>query len=304
MRVGVAMIVKNEEAMLARCLESVKQADEIVVCDTGSCDRTIEIARAHTDRVFTDYQWQDSFAEARNHAKSKSTADWILSIDADEILLSDFSDVRRAASLALNAVDCLQIAGDNGTRNLFPRLFRNAPEIQWNPAHRAHNVLNVVGEHVGDVAKDDSLVKIQYDYSPAHYQDPDRTKRMLELSLKENPRNVRAMFYLAREYAYRRMWDDALVLYGRHVQCSDHLAEKAEAFLAMAQIYFKKGMGNDARDACAQALIINPHFKEALLLMADLAGNGRGNPRWQKNANQWLKLAETADNSEVLFVRT
>ena len=56
--IAVAMIVKNEEDLLARCLESVKEADAIYICDTGSVDRTIEIARQYTENVYLDFIWQ------------------------------------------------------------------------------------------------------------------------------------------------------------------------------------------------------------------------------------------------------
>ncbi len=80
------MIVKNEEAMLAQCLESVKEADEIIIVDTGSKDKTREIAQKYTDKVFY-LEWCDDFAKARNEARKECTGDWILSIDADFILL-------------------------------------------------------------------------------------------------------------------------------------------------------------------------------------------------------------------------
>src|SRR5689334_7148172 len=132
MRVSVVMIVRNEEAVLARCLESVREADEIIICDTGSTDRTIEIARQFTDQVFTDYQWEDHFANARNHARLKATGDWILSIDADEYLTCPFSAVREAASLAAMAVN-VKMTAEYGPRSTFwfPRLFRRCPEVWW-----------------------------------------------------------------------------------------------------------------------------------------------------------------------------
>ena len=104
--VAVAMIVKNEEAMLSECLETVKEADEIVICDTGSTDSTIEVAKRYTDKVYTDFEWCDHFARARNHVKSKVKSDWILSIDADELLMSPFHNVREAAERAYLAADC------------------------------------------------------------------------------------------------------------------------------------------------------------------------------------------------------
>ena len=85
--VSVCMIVKNAQGTLYRCLDSVKQiADEIIVCDTGSTDRTIEIAREYTDQVCS-IPWEDDFAAARNHSIEKASKDWVLWIDADEYLL-------------------------------------------------------------------------------------------------------------------------------------------------------------------------------------------------------------------------
>jgi beta-lactamase class D len=72
----------------------------------------------------------------------------------------------------------------------------------------------------------------------------------------------------------------------------------------MALAYRKMGLLDDARDACAQALIINSTFKEAILLMAELAGRGSGNDKWEKNAAQWDRMAQTAENFDVLFIRT
>jgi len=85
--VSVCMIVKDAQGTLYRCLESVKSiADEIIVCDTGSSDRTMEIAREYTDQVY-EIPWGDDFAAARNRSIEKATGDWVLWIDADEYLV-------------------------------------------------------------------------------------------------------------------------------------------------------------------------------------------------------------------------
>lgn len=295
MSVSVVMIVKNEESVLARCLDSVREADEIVICDTGSTDRTLEIARQYTDKVFTDYVWEDHFANARNHAKAKATGEWILSIDADEYLTCPFSAVREATRLAFMAVNVKMTAEYGPTSTFwFPRLFLRSPNVWWEGA--IHNHLSVMGEDVG-------AVTITFGYSPAHNQDQFRSLRILEKEVAANPDCGRERFYLGREYFYRGMYDKALPMLGRYVQQSRFLAEKAEAFLTMARAYWELRMPDDARDACVQALIIDPHFKEACQFMATLAGDGTGNPRWQRNADQWNRLAATADNQNVLFLR-
>ena len=87
MTLGLCMIVKDEEEVLARCLESVKGVfDEIVVADTGSKDRSREIARAYGAKVY-EFRWIDDFSAARNFSFSKASADYLMWLDADDILL-------------------------------------------------------------------------------------------------------------------------------------------------------------------------------------------------------------------------
>jgi len=79
------MIVKNEEATIRNCLNSVSWADEVIVLDTGSTDRTIEICREHGAVVHTLDKWE-GFGKARQQAVLHATNDWILTLDADEVL--------------------------------------------------------------------------------------------------------------------------------------------------------------------------------------------------------------------------
>jgi len=79
------MIVKNEAAVLARCLDSIKNAvDEVIIVDTGSTDSTKDIAYQYTDKVF-DFEWVQDFSAARNEAFSKATCDYQMWLDADDV---------------------------------------------------------------------------------------------------------------------------------------------------------------------------------------------------------------------------
>jgi len=85
---SLCMIVKNEEHFLEQCLNSVKDlVDEIIIVDTGSTDRTKEIAKKFNAKIF-DFEWIDDFSKARNESLKNATGDWILVLDADETISS------------------------------------------------------------------------------------------------------------------------------------------------------------------------------------------------------------------------
>lgn len=85
-RISLCMIVKDEEKSLARCLDSIAElVDEIIIVDTGSTDGTKEIAGKYTDNVF-DYEWKDDFGAARNFAFAHASMEYVLTMDADEVL--------------------------------------------------------------------------------------------------------------------------------------------------------------------------------------------------------------------------
>ncbi len=139
---SVCLIVKNEEQQLSQCLDSVKSlADEIILVDTGSSDRTVNIAKKHQAKVF-HFQWCDDFSKARNYAIAKAKGQWILMIDADEVLESE---AIATLQTVMEQDDCLAanlLRTESGT-NQVPfsnvlRLFRNHPEVQfWGYYHES-----------------------------------------------------------------------------------------------------------------------------------------------------------------------
>jgi glycosyltransferase involved in cell wall biosynthesis len=93
---SVCMIVRNEQAFLGPCLNTIKNlADEIVVIDTGSNDRSADIARIFGARVY-HFRWCNDFSAARNQSLEKANGDWIFILDADELIApEDHADIRQ-----------------------------------------------------------------------------------------------------------------------------------------------------------------------------------------------------------------
>lgn len=139
--ISVCMIVLNEETNLGICLESLQPvADEIIVVDTGSTDRTKEVARKFTDKVY-DFAWTGSFADARNFAFSKATCDYIYSADADESLDDDnvakFLQMKQVLLPEIDIVQmyyCNQLENNtiyNFDKELRPKLYKRLREWTW-----------------------------------------------------------------------------------------------------------------------------------------------------------------------------
>lgn len=90
--VSLCMIVRNEEQVLERCLKSISfLVDEIIIVDTGSVDRTKEIAALFTDKIY-DFTWINDFAAARNFAYSHATKDYQMWLDADDVFPEMYKD--------------------------------------------------------------------------------------------------------------------------------------------------------------------------------------------------------------------
>lgn len=285
MEISVLMIVKNEEEVLEKCLKTVKGLP-IIICDTGSADKTVKIAKKY-GTVYEDYKWEKSFCKARNHALSKSPKGWCLSIDADEELLTPVDKVKEVIEKAdkegCDAIDVKMIGGNDF---YFPRIFKNNGIIKWEGD--AHNYLSGINK------KSKSDITIRYGYSPAHAKDPDRTLNILKEAVKTS--GSREKFYLAREYSYKKDLNNAIKWCDEYLKNPGWNQEWAECCLLKSRCLWNSQRGEEARDACLQAIKINTNFKEAIEFMAEMSG--------PINQKRWIEFAEGADNSQVLFVRT
>lgn len=290
MKLTACLIVKNEKDHIRDVLSSLVGVDEIVVVDTGSTDNTVELAMAFTDKVFTDYEWNDDFAEARNHALSKCTGDWVLSIDGDEVLEEGGVDKIRA--IIENALpDQLHfsvdmIAKGTGQKHGLPRIFRNDGSVRWWGI--AHETLTPVQSNRVDVV-------ITYGSSTAHQLDPDRMLRILAKVCASVDASPRDLYYYAREFYYRGDYVQAARLWNEYVTIATWPPEKADALLYIARCQFFLSQGDKARETCFEAIKVNPDFKEALLFMADL--------HFEPWKHKWERLASVATSEDVLFKR-
>lgn len=197
--ISVCMIVKDEEAVLERCLACVKQfADEIIIVDTGSSDRTKEIAYSFTKQVF-DYPWIDDFAAARNEAFSKASCEYVMWLDADDVILDeDIAKLKRLKQQGNHNVDIFLCKYDTEFDEqgavVFSyyreRIIKNDSSHQWVGA--VHETIALQGklEYLDIAIRHQKLV----------VNDPLRNLRIFEKQLDKGVvLTPREQFYYARE---------------------------------------------------------------------------------------------------------
>ncbi len=141
MKISLCTIVKDEESTLSKCLSSAKKfVNEIVVLDTGSTDKTVNIAQGYGAKVH-HFEWCDDFSAARNEALKYVTGDWILVLDADETLAPEIIPQLREAMereeyLLINLVRN-EIGATQSPYSMVSRLFRNHPDIEFSRPYHA-----------------------------------------------------------------------------------------------------------------------------------------------------------------------
>lgn len=293
------MIVKNEEKRLPRCLECVKHlVDEIIIVDTGSEDNTKAIALSYTDKVF-EFEWIDDFSAARNFAFSKATQQYIMWLDADDVI--GYADQNKLRDLkkrlgngrAKMVMAGYQFLGPDGKPNfkyMRERIFKRTEGYKWqDPVH----------EFIPYIAE-----AWREEFSVTHLPDPkpksDRNLRIYKsLIVTNNKLTQRQQYYYARE----------LYEHGHYVLA---LAELNE-FLKMPNC-----QNDDKIDAClmiSRIRQINGNHIEAMSALFDTFKYGLPKPdiaceigylwmhfeNW-KHAAFWFKMAYSyEDNNGVGF---
>ena len=218
---SLSMIVKNEEKYLVRCLDSAKDlVDEIVIVDTGSTDRTIEIALSYGAKIH-HFPWIDDFAAARNFALDRTTGTWVLHLDGDEVaVVTGDQDPRDELAGVGPEVMFMRIP----VRNLRPdgmghdiyggrRIFRNSPDVRW--IRRIHETITHLHHISWDMDKSMGSLVIDHDgyaypTERASAGKLTRNMRMLKNELKENPDDATLYYYLSVEYSNKGRYSLAL----------------------------------------------------------------------------------------------
>lgn len=308
--ISLCMIVKNEEDMLGAALASVRAiVDEIIIVDTGSTDRTVEIAEAAGARVY-HHAWENDFSKARNQSMSYATCDWILILDADERL-----DAASAPLVRKLAQTCLQEAVsfsvynvdlDSGHVSFLPsvRLLRN---------HRGYLYQGIVHNQL-DLPRDTPVMRApvridHYGYTPSVAEARgkyERTTGLLRRQLEENPDDAFAHFNMAqimRGGEEARTRSNEIAFHARRVielvrpGESDHRHILLMAHHQLATACFHQEDYAGAERACRDALALKPDFIDALVTLGHVLSQQKRYVEARDAFLEYLRVCEHYDES-------
>lgn len=268
--ISLCMIVKNEEDVLERCLQSVSGVfDEIIIMDTGSLDNTKEIAKYYTDQVF-DFQWIDNFSAARNASFDKATMEYIMWSDADDILLEEDrlallelkKNLDSSVHMVMMKYNVSFDAQGNPTMSYYrERLMKRSYGYRWQSP--IHEVITPSGNII--------YSPIAVTHRKLHPSDPDRNLRIFQKMIaNKETLDPRQQFYYARELYYHARYEEAIQEFKTFLnQKSGWYEDKISACRDMALCYAAIDQPEQQEAALCRSFLYDVPRAEVLCALGD-----------------------------------
>lgn len=276
-KVCVYAISKNEEKFVDRWVNSMKEADEIYVVDTGSTDKTIKKLKKLGVKVKKKIIKPWRFDVARNESLKLVPEDFDICVctDLDEVFISGWRKKleeiwdKNTTRLAYN-YNWLLDEKNNPKVNFYIEKIHSRNDYKW--THPVHEVLSYLGNNVENK-------KYTNEITLNHY--PDNTKSrssylpLLELSVKENPEDDRNVHYLGREYMYCGKWNEAIDTLIKHLNLPSATwkDERCASMRFIARCYQKLNRFDEARMWLNKAILEAPHLRDSFVELALLEYN-------------------------------
>ena len=270
LKIAVYAICKNEEKFADRWMDSVKEADLVVVADTGSTDDTVEKLKVRGALVYNISVNPWRFDVARNQALSYVPEDVTVCVgtDLDEVFEPGWREnLEKAWTPETSRLNYIFYPDGNSDTKFWKEKIHRRHGFRW--IHPVHEVLEYYGE--------EPYVEI---WEPSiqlyHFPDPFKSRHqylpLLEISALEDPEDDRNMHYLGREYMFNRMWDKCIETLKKHLEMP-HAGWKEERCASMrfiARAYRAKGDLSSARNWLYKAIAEAPNVREPYVEMAQL----------------------------------
>jgi len=268
------MIVKDEEEFLPRCLQSVKEVvDEIILVDTGSSDATLEIAHSFKAKIF-QYEWKDDFSDARNFSLKYATSDWILFLDADEVL--DENSAKKMSKILQRTKHfgfffCIYSVKANGFvsgRHYTVRLFRNQKGVRF--VGEIHEQILPMGNLAYSGM---SIYHFGYDLEMEKMKrKKERNAHILKKIIAKSGEDPILRYHLANTHLLLGEYEKAIEHTTKGMELTKEFKEKNYLYLATLQVlietYCQMRQWDKAEERCLEALSIRDDFIDALYSLA------------------------------------
>lgn len=295
--VSLCMIVRDEEEVLARCLDSIADlVDEVIIVDTGSTDRTREIAASYTDKVY-DFAWTDDFAAARNFAFEQAGCDYCMWLDADDILTEadrqKFAALKRRLSDDVDVVMMRYNTGFDADGYVTfayyrERIIRNGAGMRW------HGAVHEYIETHGRVIYDDCAIT----HKKLRVNDEQRNLRIFEgLLAKGEKLDAREQFYYARELYYHQRYREAIQAFADFLAAEDGwLENKIDACRHIAYCRYAMGEAEAALDSLLHSFAYDVPRAE---VCCEVAGHFFERENWERAAYWYLRALDCERRDEA-----
>ncbi|WP_177177402.1 glycosyltransferase [Bacillus sp. MUM 116] len=260
---SLCMIVKNEEETLNRCLDSVKNiVDEIIIVDTGSTDRTVEIAKQYGCNIY-HFQWVDDFSAARNFAFSHAQNEYILTMDADDVFseaeIGKLEELKQNLPTTIDAVTMKYLAGFDESGNVLVslrqvRIVKREKQFKWHGA--VHEYLEVHGNLLhSDIAITHKRM----------HKNSDRNLKIFEQRQKNGSTfTPRDLYYYANELYDHQQYKKAIKFYHKFLQTEKRwIEDEIQAHGRIAECYAEMGNMDYAINHALHALKFGPPRAES-----------------------------------------
>lgn len=273
-KVCVYAICKNESKNARRWYNSMKEADEVIVLDTGSTDDTVEILKSLGAKVYIKEYPNFRFDDARNDSLDLVPLDCDICVctDIDECFNSGWREkVEKVWDSNVHRLSYKIIWNvlDNGKEGLVYYISKIHKRENFKWIHAIHEILEYTGSEYCNTVTLDSVYL-------THYQDKNKSRanylKLLELDAMERPNDARSMHYLGREYMYYNMLDKAILVLKKHLtmENSNWPAERAASMRYIAMCYERQGKIDEARKYLFYSIGEAPKFREAYIQLAKL----------------------------------
>ncbi len=301
--ISLCMIVKNEEYNLPRCLDSIVDVvDEIIIVDTGSTDKTVEIAKSYGAKVF-NHPWEGSFSKARNYSLKYATSDWILILDADEEL--NKVDAPRLKGIAKNN-DCLVVSFiienkyKDSTQEGYAqmvRLYKNFSGIHYDGI--VHNAIIYSGKCLYS-----SVTVIHHGYNLSEEKMEEkflRTSTLLKKQIETDPHNPVPFMYIGVAYMDRRMYGDAIINSKKAIRLVEENECNKKDFLVSYYIvsaaYFEMNKFKESEIYAIKAVKLDRQFLDAYCLLSFAYYNLKEYDKFMTASENYLTVWSKTTNS-------